>query len=61
MEESDGFKYLILVNEEWYITTSKDKGEQLHSAFQVGENSSSSKKNLDEHFRKELNPCWTIM
>ena len=61
MEESDGFKYLILVNEEWYITTSKDKGEQLHSGLQDEENLSSSEKNLNEHFEKELNPWWTIM
>ena len=60
MEESDGFKYLILVNEEWYITTSKDKGEQLHSGLQDKECLSSSEKNLNEHSEKELNPWWTI-
>ena len=54
MEESDGFKYLILVNEEWYIATSKDKEEQLHSGLQNEENLSSSEKNLDETFEKEF-------
>ena len=53
--------YLILVNEEWYITTSKDKGEQLHSGLQDEEYLSSLEKNLDENFEKELNPLWTIM
>ena len=60
-EDIDGFKYIILVNEEWYITTSKDKGEQLHSGLQDEENLSSFEKNLNEHFEKELNPWWTIM
>ena len=45
-EESDGFKYLILVNEEWYITTSKDKEEQLHSGLQNEENLNSSKQDM---------------
>ena len=54
-----GLKYLILVNEEWYITTSKDKGEQLHSELQEEESLSSSEKNHEEHFEKELNPWWT--
>ena len=60
-EESDGFKYLILVNEEWYIATSKDKEEQLHSGLQDEECLSSSENNLDEHFEKELSPWWTNM
>ena len=59
MEENDGFKYLIL--EEWYITASKDKGEQMHSGLQDEENLSSSEKNLNEHFEKELNPWWAVM
>ena len=61
MEENDECKYLIIVNEEWYITTSKDKGEQLHSGLQDEECLSSSEKNLIEHFEKELNPWWTRM
>ena len=60
-EEIDGFKYLILVNEEWYTTTSKDKGEQFHSGLEEEEYLSSSEKNLDEHFEKELNPLRNIM
>ena len=60
-EEVDGFKYLILLNEEWYIATSKDKGEQLHSGLHDEECLSSSEKNLVEHFEKELNPLLTIM
>ena len=61
MEESYGFKYLTLVNEEWYIATSRDKGEQLHTRLQDEECLSSSEKNLDENFEKEINPWWTIM
>ena len=47
--------------QEIHNTISTDKGEQLHSGLQDEENLSSSEKNLDEHFEKELNHWWTIM
>ena len=67
MEESDGFKYLILVNEEWYITTSKDKGEQLHSGLQDEENLKYSladhrfERYLEEQLKNEKYPWRTTM
>ena len=49
--------------QEWHNTTSKDKGEriELYFGMQDEEYLSSSEKNIDEHFEKELNPWWAIM
>ena len=35
--------------------------KELHFKMEDEEYLSSSEKNLDEHFEKELNPWWTIM
>ena len=35
--------------------------KELHFRMQEEEYLSSSEKNLNEHFEKELNPWWTIM
>ena len=35
--------------------------KELHFEMQDEEYLTSSEKNLDEHFEKELNPWWTIM
>ena len=43
------------------IPSQEDKKEQMHSRLQEEECLSSSEKNVDEHFEKELNPLWTIM
>ena len=56
-EEGDGFKYQILMKEEWYIITSNDTEERI--ALRIArwrKNLSSLEKNLDENFEKELNP-----
>ena len=47
--------------QEWHNTTSNDMEEIIASGLQEEENWSSSEKNVDEHFEKELNPWWTIM
>ena len=65
-------KYLILNNmwimehmnsnyQEWHNTTSNNMIERMHSGLQYEESLSSSEKNIDERFEKELNPLWTIM
>ena len=47
--------------QEWRNTTSNGTEKKMHSVLQEEECLSSSKKNLDEYFEKELNPIWTIM
>ena len=54
------------MNEEWYITTSKDKGEQLHSGLQDEEKlellSKESQRTLQEGIKSLMNyhvePPW---
>ena len=70
-EEIAGFKYLILDNKwtmkhEWNCQNDitppqKIRLKELHFGMQDEECLSSSEKNLDERFEKELNPWWTIM
>ena len=60
-DEIDGFKISHFCEWRMIYYHLKDKGEQLHSGLQDEECLNSSKKNLDEHFEKELNPLWTIM
>ena len=71
-KEIDGFKiphsWKHVNHETWMkivkndITPSqKIRYKELHFGMQDEEYLSSSEKNLDEHFEKELNLWWTIM